>query len=56
MLAPTTCGSEDAAGGVERVDRRVDAEFGDLARENRVASRWAKAVAGAGSVRSSAGT
>jgi hypothetical protein len=49
-------GVEDARGRVERVDGRVDAELGDGAESTVVASRWAKVVAGAGSVRSSAGT
>jgi hypothetical protein len=45
-----------ARGGVERVHGRVDAQLGDRADRTVVASRWAKVVAGAGSVRSSAGT
>jgi len=40
----------------ERIDRRIDAELGDLPRQHRRRVEWAKEVAGAGSVRSSAGT
>ncbi len=41
---------------VERVHGRVDAELGDRAREDGGCVECANAVAGAGSVRSSAGT
>ena len=57
VLLADDAGLEDARGRVERIDGRVDAELGDRARLSTVvASRWAKEVAGAGSVRSSAGT
>jgi hypothetical protein len=47
---------ENARGGVERVDRREDA-WAAISRDSTVvASKWAKEVAGAGSVKSSAGT
>ncbi|MFN8162956.1 MAG: hypothetical protein U0R26_03825 [Solirubrobacterales bacterium] len=49
-------GLEDRRGRVERVDGRVD-PFSEIARESVVvALRWANTDAGAGSVRSSAGT
>jgi hypothetical protein len=47
---------EHARGRVERVDGRIDALFGDRADSTVVASKWANEVAGAGSVKSSAGT
>jgi hypothetical protein len=51
MLLPDDARIEDAAGGVQRIDGGIDAKLGDL-----VASRCANDVAGAGSVKSSAGT
>jgi len=53
---------EHARCGIERIDRRIDALFRDrpfsaIERESTVvASKWANEVAGAGSVKSSAGT
>ena len=47
---------QDARGGVERIDRRIDA-LSAISRDSTVvASKCANVVAGAGSVKSSAGT
>jgi hypothetical protein len=57
VLLAEDVGLEDRRRRVQRVDRGVDALLGDRAREPVVvALRWANTDAGAGSVRSSAGT
>ncbi len=56
VLFADDVGREHARGRVERVHRRVDALLGDARGSARsCASRWANEVAGAGSVKSSAG-
>ena len=47
---------KDAGCRFQRVYGRIDTEFRDLAAEDGVASKCVKVVAGAGSVKSSAGT
>ena len=56
VILPYDIRLENAGGGFQRIDRRIDALLGKFAAEHGVASRWAKVVAVAGSVRSSAGT
>ncbi len=57
VLLPTMSGLRMRRGGVQRVDSGVDALLDAMSRLSTVvASRWVKVVAGAGSVRSSAGT
>ena len=47
---------ELAAGGVERIDGRVDTQRGDVTRQHDGGVEVGKVVAGDGSVKSSAGT
>ena len=56
MFLPDIIGIEDAGSRIERIHRRVNSKLHDLAGQNNGAVKWANVVAGAGSVRSSAGT
>jgi len=56
MLIAYNGGRKDTRSRIQRIHGRVDSQLGNLTAQYVVASRWAKVVAGAGSVRSSAGT
>ena len=56
VLFPEDVGIENSRRGIERVHRRVNAQFRQLPGQHGRGIQWANVVAGAGSVRSSAGT